>query len=153
MKIIDTKSYLDTLCELTDEGKTVSVLVSGGSMAPFLCANRDYVFLEKAENPLKKGDIVLFTRENGDYILHRIKKITSQGYYLTGDRQTALEGPVNSNQIHCVATSAKRKEQLITPKNAVWKFYSKVWINIIFLRPLIFKIAGFFRKKRKKQKQ
>jgi len=33
------------------------------------------VFLEVPKKPLKAGDIVLFSRENGDYVLHRIKKI------------------------------------------------------------------------------
>ncbi len=150
MKTINTKSYLDTLCELTDKGELVSTIVSGSSMTPFLSGNRDYVFLEKPKKQLRVGDIVLFTRENGDYILHRIKKIKNTDYYLVGDRQTNLEGPVPFESIRCVVTSAKRKGKIITNKNPLWFFYSKVWINIIFIRPAIFKIAHLFHRGKSK---
>ena len=148
MKTIDTKAYLDAVCEIAASGNPVSVIVSGSSMAPFLASNRDYVFLEAPARPLKKGDIVLFRRENGNYILHRIKKITPDSCYLLGDRQTELEGPVPISSVCCLVTSAKRKGKTITNKNFSWKFYEKVWINLIFLRPAIFAFLRFFRKKR-----
>jgi len=147
VKTIDTKSYLDTLCELTAKGETVSTIVSGSSMTPFLSGNRDYVFLKKPEKKLKTGDIVLFTRENGDYILHRIKKTKSNNCYLIGDRQTALEGPVSHKRIHCVVTAVKRKGKLISKKSPLWFFFSKIWIRLVFLRPAIFKVTQLFCKK------
>ena len=150
MRTIDTKAYLDTLCEIAENGKSVSTIVSGSSMAPFLASNRDYVFLEKPKRPLKKGDIVLFQRENGDYILHRIKKLDTIGCYLIGDRQTKLEGPVPVSAVRCVVTSAKKNGKIITPKSLSWKFYEKVWINLIFLRPVFFAFLKVFRKKRRK---
>lgn len=149
MKTIDTKAYLDAVCEIAQTGNPVSTIVSGSSMAPFLASNRDYVFLEVPSRPLKKGDIVLFQRTNGNYILHRIKKVTSEGYYIVGDRQTKCEGPVPETSIRCVVTSAKRKDKLITPENFSWKFYEKVWINLIFLRPAFFSLMKIFRKKHK----
>lgn len=149
MKTIDTKSYLDTLCELASKGETVSTVVSGSSMTPFLSANRDCVFLKVPEKPLKIGDIVLFTRENGDYVLHRIRKIKNNNYYLVGDRQTALEGPVPLERIHCVVTAVKRKGRLISKKNPLWFFYSKIWIRLCFLRPVFFKAIKPFIKKQK----
>lgn len=36
MKAINTRLYIDTLRELTDAGKEVSLIVAGSSMAPFL---------------------------------------------------------------------------------------------------------------------
>ena len=138
MKTLDTKSFLSALCEAAEEGKTVSTVVTGGSMSPFLCGGRDYVFLEKPRKKLKKGDIVLFLRENGDFVLHRITKIRKDGYYLSGDRQTASEGPINEGQIRCVAVKVRRKGKILTPKNIRWKFYSLLWPKMMFLRPAIF---------------
>ena len=34
-RMVDTREYLDVLRGLTDEGKEVSLLISGSSMAPF----------------------------------------------------------------------------------------------------------------------
>lgn len=147
MKTIDTKSYLDTLCEIADKGELVSTVVSGGSMVPFLSGNRDYVYLEIPKRKLKKGDIVLFVRKNGDFVLHRIKKIRKDGYYLIGDRQTTKEGPVLRKQIKLLAVKVKRKGKIIAEKNFKWKFYSKIWNNLVFLRPAIFSILRL--KKRK----
>lgn len=149
MKNIDTKSYLDTLCAIADEGKTVSTIVTGGSMTPFLGSNRDFVYMKHPDAPLKKGDIVLFQRESKEYVLHRIKRINKDNVYLLGDRQYKVEGPIHTSQVRCVVISAKRKEKLITPKNLAWKFYQKVWINIVFLRPLIFRIINLTHRKRK----
>ena len=149
VKVIDTESFLSVLCELAEEGRTVSTVVSGGSMLPFLSGNRDTVYLEKPMRKLRKGDVVLFRRTNGDYVLHRIKRIKNGDFYLIGDRQYATEGPVKSEQICALMTGAKRKGKEITSKSPVWFFYSRVWINLVFLRPLAFGIVSIIHRKRK----
>ncbi|MBQ4569462.1 MAG: S24/S26 family peptidase [Ruminococcus sp.] len=152
MKTIDTKAFLDTLCELAEKGETVCTVVSGGSMLPFLSGGRDHVFLQKPVSRLKKGDIVLFTRKNGDYVLHRIKSADSKGYYLLGDRQTTPEGPVDESRIRCVAVKVRRKGKILSPNSFCWKFFSIVWIRTVFLRPAIFAMIGIFHKNNRKPK-
>lgn len=145
MKLIDTKSYLDALTDLTEDGHTVSTAISGGSMLPFLAPNRDFAILKKPDKPLKKGDIILFKRADERYILHRIKYIKNEGYYIIGDSQNVAEGPVEENRIVAVVVAVKRKGKLITPENIVWKFYSTIWLRIIPLRRLILRIRAIFR--------
>lgn len=144
MKTVNTKEFLDTLCELAENGETVSTVVSGGSMLPFLSGNRDFVFLQKPQRPVKRGDIVLFTRENGDYVLHRVRHIKAEGYYLIGDRQTTLEGPVEEGHIRCIAVKVRRKGKILTEKNFCWKFFSTIWLHAIPFRSSAFAIIGFF---------
>ena len=48
---------------------------------------------------LRRGDVVLYRRENGMLVLHRIYKIGQDGLYLLGDHQTAIEGPVRREQV------------------------------------------------------
>ncbi len=146
MKVIDTEGFLSVLCELAQEGNKVSTVVSGGSMLPFLSGGRDYVYLEKPASNLRKGDVVLFMRDNGAFVLHRIKRIKGDDFYLIGDRQYEVEGPVRREQILALATGAKRKGKNITTKSPVWLFYSKIWINGVFLRPLVFRFIGFLHK-------
>lgn len=146
MKTIDTKSYLNTLVNLIEDNKSVSTIVTGGSMLPFLGSNRDYVYLEKVNREFKKGDIVLFIRKDENYVLHRIVKVKKEGYYLCGDSQNVLEGPVSSQDIKALVTHVKRKGKIICEKDFIWKFYSKIWINVIYIRPLIFKVRGFLKK-------
>ena len=43
MKVVDTREYVGMLKELTEEGKEVSMLVFGSSMAPFLIHARGII--------------------------------------------------------------------------------------------------------------
>lgn len=47
MKVVDTREYVGMLKELTEEGKEVSMLVFGSSMAPFLIHARDMIYFKK----------------------------------------------------------------------------------------------------------
>ena len=89
-KVVDTREYLNVLRELTEEGKEVSLLITGSSMSPFLIHGRDHVYFRKPDRDLKKGDIVFFQRDSGQYVMHRILRIRKDGYYLVGDGQTEV---------------------------------------------------------------
>ena len=69
MKQVDTKEYISILRELTEEGRQVSLIISGNSMAPFLIHGRDTVWFEKPKRPLKRGDIVFFQRDDGSFCI------------------------------------------------------------------------------------
>ena len=43
MKQVDTREYIGVLRELTEEGRQVSLIITGNSMAPFLIHGRDTV--------------------------------------------------------------------------------------------------------------
>jgi hypothetical protein len=135
---VDNQEYLGVLKQLiTEEGKEVSLRISGGSMSPFLVHQRDEVLLAPIRRELKKGDIVFFQRENNDYVLHRIKKITKDGYYLIGDGQIEIEGPIRRERIFSIVTLVQRKGKKIAPGSFWWWFFEKIWLNIIPFRKKI----------------
>ena len=109
MKVVDTREYVGMLKELTEEGKEVSMLVFGSSMAPFLIHARDMIYFKKPDRELQKGDIVFFRRKSGQFVMHRIWKIRPEGYYIVGDAQTQIEGPVKREQIFALITKVRRK--------------------------------------------
>ncbi len=125
-KIVDTKAYLDMICDLLKAGETASIPVSGSSMTPFL-HNGDTVFLQAPEKPLKKGDIVLYTRPTGQYVLHRIVRRRADGSFLVaGDAQTALE-QIHGACIRGVVTQVQHKGQHLTPESKRWRYCAMVW--------------------------
>lgn len=140
MKIVDTKEYLDEICHLLSQGQTaLPVPVAGMSMGPFLHEG-DTVYLDLPSRPLKKGDIVLFTRPNGRYILHRIVKCCPDGSFrILGDNQTLPE-PVAPEQIRAIVTSAVRKGKPITTKSLIWWFFAHPWRWLTPARRLIGRI-------------
>ena len=85
LREIDTAEYLKALCSLLSKGEGVSVVVTGSSMAPFLISNKSWVYLEEPEHKLSVGDIALYVRSNGDFILHRVYKVDGDDLFFVGD--------------------------------------------------------------------
>ena len=61
MRQVNTIEYISMLRELVREGKAVNLLISGGSMTPFLIHHRDTISFKAPDRPLKSGDIVFFS--------------------------------------------------------------------------------------------
>ena len=78
------------------------LVISGNSMSPFLIGGRDTVYLSRVERPLGRGDAVLYQRDNGAYIFHRIYRVTEKGFTMVGDAQTVLEHGIRPDQIIAV---------------------------------------------------
>lgn len=134
MRTVDTREYISALRELTEQGKEVSLLISGNSMSPFMVHQRDTICFKKPDRELKKGDMVFYQRVNGQFIMHRIWKVKEDGFYIVGDAQQEIEGPVKREQIFAVVTKVKRKGKWIEPGNFWWEFFEHVWINIVPFR-------------------
>ena len=145
-KIIDTREYVSTLRELTEQGKEVGMRIAGNSMVPFLVHERDYIYFKKPDRELKKGDMVFFQRLDGAFVMHRICKVKPEGFYIVGDNQTMIEGPVKREQIFALITQVKRKGKMIGPDDFCWKFFEKVWIHVILLRPFLGNVCKAFKK-------
>lgn len=143
--IVDTYRYLTMIKELLKQGKEVSLVIKGNSMAPFVINNRDCIYLEKPKRVLKRGDFVLYQRINGQYVTHRIIKINGDKYYLAGDNQTVIEGPIYQNQILAIVTKVKRKEKWLKEGDFYWEFFEHVWRYILPWRRLILSIYKKYR--------
>jgi len=140
MRTLDTLEYVSVLKELTDSGNLVRMLVSGSSMSPFLIHARDSVWFQKPDRALRVGDIVFYRRGSGQYVLHRIAKIKNNCCYLIGDAQREIEGPIGMEQIFGLVTKVERKGLILQPGNMCWAFFSKIWIRIIPMRPLLIRL-------------
>lgn len=145
MRIIDTVEYVSVLRELTEAGQEVSMRISGNSMSPFLIHGRDSICFRKPDRPLKAGDMVFFQRLSGQFVMHRICKVRPEGYYIIGDAQQVIEGPVQREQIFALINKVNRKGKWIGPGDFWWEFFAHVWLNVIPLRRIFVKLYGRFR--------
>lgn len=145
-RTLDTKAFLDTVCELLQQGQTnVTVPVTGSSMVPFL-HNGDTVYLNAPPEKLRKGDVVLYTRNNGDYVLHRIWKVNRDGsMIMVGDAQQFLETVPSRKRICGIAVAALHKNKRISPRCFHWWFYRHVWL---WLLPWRYRLMATRSKKR-----
>ncbi len=139
---VDTQTFLGAIKDMVREGHDVPVTITGGSMTPFLVHGRDRVILSKISRPLKTGDMVLYQRKSGQYVMHRIRYIKKQRteYYMIGDAQTVTEGPLKEEQIVAVVIAVCRKGKWLKPGDFWWEFFSRIWLHIIPLRRPVSKI-------------
>ena len=130
---------------MLDAGKSVKFTVVGNSMYPLFINNRDKVTVVKS-GKIKKRDIILYRREDGSYVLHRVVGKGKLGYKLCGDDQIAIEYPVKKEDVIAVMTSFERKGKEYSTKCLWYRIYSFLWCLFIGLRPLKFKIAKKFKR-------
>lgn len=136
-RVVEPEEFVPDYLDILRQEPAVTELplvVSGGSMRPFLIPGRDTVYLSRVERPLRRGDIVLYRRACGRYVLHRIQKITPGGLTMIGDGQRLTEPGIQPEQVLAMATRVRRKGRELTPKSFWWKFFARFWLRIIPLR-------------------
>lgn len=63
----------------------------GDSMEPLLHNHRSTVVIEPAVHPLQVGDVALYRRPTGAYVLHRVIRVEQDGYRIRGDNRLYTE--------------------------------------------------------------
>ena len=130
MRQIANNVYIPVLKDLVEEGKEVSMMISGSSMNPFLIHQRDYILMKKPEEELKAGDMVFFQRRDEAYVMHRIHHINKEGkLFIIGDAQVDMEGPIDKEQVFAIITKVKRKGKWIAPGDFWWEFFDEIIRN------------------------
>ena len=115
----------------------------GVSMMPLLRQDRDVMVIKKGAPPYNKYDAVLFMRENGQYVLHRIIKCLDNGtYYIVGDN--CIKGEyVKEENIIGVLTSVKRGKRTVKVTDRGYLIYVHLWCDFFRTRVLILKGKAF----------
>lgn len=109
-------------------------------MKPLIIPQRDSVILEKTSQPLKKYDVALYRRKNGQFVLHRIVDIKKDGYVMCGDNQYIREYPVEHEAVIAVMKTVIRNNKKIQTSSFSYKLYSRVWVFLQRIHLSLYKI-------------
>ena len=151
MRLVDNDEYIPVLIGLMEEGKEVSMIISGSSMNPFLIHHRDSILMKKPDGPVRRGEMVFYQRPSGAYVMHRVHHIDKNGMlYMVGDAQTEIEGPLDPDCVFAIIIKVKRKGKWIQPGDFWWFFFRCIWIGCIPLRRLLMRRDGVVSKGGKK---
>lgn len=131
-----------------EEGKEVALTIRGNSMWPLLRSAQDKIFLKKLDF-YKIYDIILYKRDNGSYVLHRIVGEKNGAFYLAGDGEFKKEYPIYNNQIVAGAVGGVRKGKPFSCAGLPYRIYSRVWTAILPIRPYIVHIVAPVRRRLK----
>ncbi|RKI43525.1 hypothetical protein D7V86_24325 [bacterium D16-51] len=138
-----SKKMLEQILPLLKEGQTVEIRPQGTSMFPLLTEGRDSVILQALGNTMpKRGDLLLYQRNSGLLVLHRVCRFQKDGCYFVGDNQTDVEGPLALTQILAKVTHIRRKNRLFSVKHPVYLLISRIWLFLRPIRPYISRPLG-----------
>ncbi len=110
----------------------------GTSMLPLIKQGKDSVVLVKP-GLLSKNDIILYRRENGKYVLHRIVKIKGNDLLLCGDNQSDIEKGITVDMVIAKVKGIYLEDTYYEGDKANKKLY---YFRLFLKR----KIKPFFRK-------
>lgn len=121
-----------------DRGGSAPLTVTGFSMLPMLANRRDRVYLTRLTHDPRRGDVILYRRENGQYVLHRvIYPEDLLGCQCCGDNSWTLE-LVHRTDILGIVHAFQRKGKDYTVRAPAYRLYSYLWTSLFpFRRPLI----------------
>ncbi len=111
----------------------IRLTVTGMSMYPLMRNRLDSVLLKKVDR-IKKYDILLYTREDNSYVLHRAVKINEKTVDIIGDGEGRIEKDVPKERIIAVAQEIKRGKRIIKTDSILYKLYCRVWTLLIPVR-------------------
>ena len=107
-------------------GQSVWLDPKGTSMLPMIRQGKDSVRLSPVPAQLKKYDLPLYQRENGQYVLHRIVK-AGKSYTCVGDNQFELEKGLKHEQMIAVVTAFSREGKRHSVTELRYWAYCRFW--------------------------
>lgn len=121
---------MDSLMPLIRErlaaGQKVKFAPQGVSMLPMLRQGIDTVTISPITGDLKKYDIPLYRRDNGQYILHRVISV-GDTVACMGDNQFVPENGLRRDQMIAVVTSFSRGDREIPVTSPLYRAYCRFW--------------------------
>ena len=125
-KQLSMEQIVPLIRESLAEGKSVRFSPKGVSMKPMLRQGKDSVVLSAVPERLKKYDLPLYQRENGQYVLHRVVTV-GDTYTCVGDNQFVLETWVEHHQMIAVVSAFARDGRRIEADDPGYRLYCRIW--------------------------
>lgn len=127
--------------KLLAEGRTIQFKPIGYSMYPLFVPDRDQAVVAPIGDIMpRRGDVVLYRREGGNLVLHRICRYDAEGFYMVGDNESEIEGPLQREQIKGILVGIIRKGKRFSSKNLLYCSAAGLWL---WMRPLRPYLSGF----------
>ena len=124
--------------ELAEKGILIYTTV-GMSMRPFLRSGQDLMVIEaKKQGRCRTRDVVLYRRDSGKYVLHRIMAVRKDDYVLCGDNCWDLEPGIRDDQILGILTAVIRQGKRTQVTEPGYQCLVFLWWLLYPIRALAF---------------
>ncbi len=134
-RIIPNEVLLPEVARLISEGHTVTLIIRGNSMNPFLVDRRDRIVVGPfTETDLQPGAVVLARESLGRIVFHRIIRRNEQELTLLGDGNLKVTEQTNIADVMGIMVAAIRKDKEYPCNGRIWQRYSFWWIKMMPIR-------------------
>lgn len=120
--------------EVLGRGGTFRFYPRGTSMNPFIYEGKDMVVLSPISGQVKKYQAVLYKRESGAFVLHRVVGIQNGSYTMRGDYQFVSEPGIRRGQMIGVVTGIIRGGHEIDVSEIRYRMRVWLWVHTIRVR-------------------
>ncbi len=137
------KELVPLITDLLKDGKDVIITARGNSMRPMVKNLRDALILTSYKGNAEVGDVILYKRESGAFVLHRIVDKSEDGsYVLMGDFQLVREEGIKESQILASLSGYIRKGRTVLCSSKRYQRYKNRWTGSKTRRKLYIKLIG-----------
>lgn len=144
-KMTNLEVLMPVIRERLASGQSVRFSPQGTSMLPMIRQNIDSVVLSPVTGVLKKYDLPLYQRANGQYILHRIVA-AGDTYTCMGDNQFILEQGLGQEQMLAVVTAFYRGDRKYNTNHIGYQIYCRLWYHSRHIRHFWRRGIGWLRR-------
>ena len=122
MKTVPLAELWPIIAEVLDGGGQFTITITGNSMSPFVYEYRDQAVLAPLGNrKIRKGDIVFYQRDNGQFVMHRVYAVDRDGVMtLAGDAQWTLEPGIRPDQLRAFVPRVVCKGKEVSCERGFW---------------------------------
>lgn len=133
--------------QLLEAREVIQIYPEGYSMYPMFVPGRDAAVIKKADvKKIRRADVVLYRRKGSILVLHRVVKCRDGQFYMVGDNQMEIEGPVQEDQIKGILTAFVRNGHRISVKNPFYVILSGMWLLLRPVRGIFWSFTAWVRK-------
>ena len=148
---MELKELWPLISESIKDGGQFTMIPRGISMLPLIRPARDEVVLVEPID-IKKTDIVLYRRDDGKFVLHRVMYIKKGEYIMCGDNQSCLERGIEERHLLAKVSEIHKDGRVVdTTTKEYEKYLKKLYKKIrrARIRRFLGRIKRIFIKKKK----
>lgn len=130
-----------TIAECLRDGKPVCAYTVGKSMQPLLYEGSTHVIARPAAHTLKKGELPIYLRPDGKYVIHRIISADEDSYFTRGDNCLSGE-KIPHEWVIGVVEEIYRGGRYIKVTSPGYRLYVRLWCISYPARALFYRLRA-----------
>lgn len=138
---IPATELFDAVKQTLSDGYDVEFTVTGNSMWPLLCHQRDRVIISTCNvQEIKLGDTVLYCPIPEKYLLHRVTHMKNGKIRASGDGNCFYDGTFSTDCIVAKVTTYIRKGKRYSADSFAMKMWSFCWRLLFPVRKMLLSV-------------